>query len=264
MQPLSMLLRPNVVPVTFPRSTGIQQRHPKQRAMKYLVTIFLCLAAGFASGQAKVIKASDIIKQINEGKAVEYTNVEIDGHLDLTDLENRRIKHSSSFFEFGGNDQYESNVEVSLKFTNCTFLGDVLAYYNLNRPNETYIAHFEKDVIFTNCNFKRASEFKYSEFNGAAVFTGCTFNEEANFKYAEFSTGPSFNQARFDHGVCFKYTEFPRETSFEKATFYGTADFKYSRFRSPLNMNGVAFKGNEDFKYTKIDGQSFTSYLLHR
>lgn len=232
--------------------------------MKHAITLLFCLGATVALAQTKVVKATDIIKQINEGKAVEYSNVEIDGHLDLTDLENRRIKHSSSFFEFGSNDQYEANVEVSLKFTNCTFLGDVLAYYNLNRPNETYIAHFEKDVIFANCTFKRASEFKYSEFSGIASFSGCTFNEVANFKYAEFSTGPSFAQARFDRGVSFKYTEFPRETSFERATFYGTADFKYSRFRSPLNMNGVAFKGDEDFKYTKIDGQSFTSYLLHR
>jgi hypothetical protein len=232
--------------------------------MKYIITLFLLMTAAVVGAQTKVIKASDIIKQINDGKAVEYANVEIDGHLDLTDLENRRMKHSSSFFEFSGNDQYESTVEVSLKFTNCTFLGDVLAYYHLNRPNETYIAHFEKDVIFANCTFKRGSEFKYSEFSGVASFSGSTFNEVANFKYAEFSTGPSFSQARFDRGVSFKYTEFPRETSFEKATFYGTADFKYTKFRSPLNMNGVAFKGNEDFKYTKIDGRSFTSYLLHR
>lgn len=252
-------------PVTPPRFKGILIVPKVKQPMKYLVSVLICITASVASAQTKTVKASDIIKQINEGKSVEYTNVEIDGHLDLTDLENRRLKRSSSgFFDFGGNEEYESHIEVSLKFTNCTFLGDVLAYYHLDRPNETYVAHFEKDAVFANCTFKRASEFKYSEFDGAAVFTGCAFNEEANFKYAEFSTGPSFSMARFERGVCFKYTEFPRETSFEKATFYGTADFKYTKFRSPLNMNGVSFKGDEDFKYTKIDGQSFTSYLLHR
>jgi len=40
------------------------------------------------------------------------------------------------------------------------------------------------------------------------------------------------------------------------------ADFKYSKFRTPINIESIAFKGGENFKYTKIDGRSFTSYLL--
>jgi uncharacterized protein YjbI with pentapeptide repeats len=238
--------------------------HIKIKAMKQILTIYLCLvaAATITVAQTK-IKASDIIKQINEGRAVVYSNAEIEGDLDLTDLENRRAERSSRWFN-NDSDTYQSSVEVSLNFTNCTFLGSVLAYYNLDRRHETYLAHFEKDVVFKNCIFKNASEFKYSEFNGVASFAGCTFNEEANFKYAEFSSGPSFSNAKFESGADFKYTEFPRETSFEKATFYGLANFKYSKFKSPLKMEGVAFKGHEDFKYTRIDGREFTSYLLDK
>jgi hypothetical protein len=233
--------------------------------MKHILTIFLCLIATAATVAQTKIKAIDIIKQINEGRAVEYSNVQIEGDLDLTDLENRRSERSSSsWFSNGSNDKYESTVEVSLNFTNCTFLGNVLAYYNLERRNETYIAHFEKNVVFRNCTFENRSEFKYSEFNGAATFAGCTFNEQANFKYAEFSSGPLFSNAKFESGADFKYTEFPRETSFEKATFRGLANFKYSKFRSPLKMDGVAFNGSEDFKYTRIDGREFTSYLLDK
>ncbi len=232
--------------------------------MKSIITIFLCLVAIFnvAVAQTK-IKASDIIKQIDAGKAVEYNNVEIEGDLDLTDLENRRPEHSSTGW-FNHDNDFESSVEVPLKFTNCTFSGNVLAYYNIERSNETFIAHFEKDVTFTNCVFRNDSEFKYSEFHGTANFSGSTFNEEANFKYAEFSNGPLFSNAKFESGADFKYTEFPRETSFEKATFHGLANFKYTKFRSPLNMNNVAFRGSEDFKYTEIDGRDFTSYLLNR
>jgi uncharacterized protein YjbI with pentapeptide repeats len=232
--------------------------------MKQIITVFFILiAATFSVAQTK-IKASDIIKQINEGRAVAYNNVEIEGDLDLTDLENRTVQRSniSLVDRFNHNPIFESEVEVSLSFTNCTFLGDVLAYYNIERNHETYLAHFEKDVVFRNCVFKNASEFKYSEFNGKATFAGSTFDDVANFKYAEFSTGPSFSNATFESGADFKYTEFPRETSFEKATFRGLANFKYSKFRSPLNMEGVAFKGSEDFKYTQIDGRGFTSYLL--
>jgi hypothetical protein len=229
--------------------------------MKQLLTIFLCLIAAAAS-VAQTIKASDIIKQINEGRAVEYSNVEIEGDLDLTDLETRRLERSSTTRFGDDHAAYQSTVEVSLKFTSCTFLGNVLAYYHIEHKNETYVAHFEKDAVFKNCIFKKASEFKYSEFNGVAAFAGSTFNNEANFKYSEFSSGPLFDNAKFESGADFKYTEFPRETSFENATFHGLANFKYSKFRSPLKIDGVAFKGSEDFKYTKIDGRDFTSYLL--
>jgi uncharacterized protein YjbI with pentapeptide repeats len=231
--------------------------------MKTRSIIFILLfAAAFTTVAQTKIKASDIIKQINAGKSVEYNKVEIEGDLDLTDLENRRKERSSSW-SFG-NESYESSVEVPLKFTDCTFLGDVLAYYHIENSIETYVAHFEKDVVFSNCVFKIASEFKYSEFNGTASFEGSMFHEPANFKYAEFSNGPNFAGVKFDDGADFKYTEFPRETSFENATFRGLANFKYTKFRSPLNMKGVAFRGNEDFKYTKIDGHDFTSYLLSK
>ncbi len=234
--------------------------------MKPILIILVCLTAGVTTTLAQTrIKASEIIKQINEGRTVDYSHVEIEGKLDLTDLENRRLERGSKgWLGLGGNETYESNVEVSVKFTDCTFLGDVLAYYYIEHGNTTFVAHFEKDAVFSNCVFKQASEFKYSEFNGAATFAGSTFNEAANFKYAEFSSGPKFSQAKFESGADFKYTEFPHETSFEKATFHGLANFKYTKFKSPLNMDDIAFKGEEDFKYTKIDGRNFTSYLLHR
>ena len=63
--------------------------------MKQILSIFLCLMAA-AAGVAQTIKASDIIKQINEGHTVVYSNVQIEGDLDLTNLENRRLVHSTS------------------------------------------------------------------------------------------------------------------------------------------------------------------------
>ncbi|HTH56587.1 MAG TPA: pentapeptide repeat-containing protein [Cyclobacteriaceae bacterium] len=227
--------------------------------MKHAFAILVCLTFTAAFAKDKV-KASDIIKQINKGQAVEYANVEIEGDLDFTNLENeRQVGNWVTSFDNG---TYRSKVEVAVKFTECIFLGDVLAYYNIPRKHETHIAHFEKDAIFKNCTFQKASEFKYSEFNGVANFEGCVFNEAANFKYAQFSNGPLFANTKFESGADFKYTKFPRETSFEKATFHGLANFKYTKFRSPLNMKGVAFEGSEDFKYTRIDGKSFTSYLV--
>lgn len=229
--------------------------------MKPTITILLLVLAVTATLAQNKVQASEIIRQINEGRAVEYTNSQIEGDLDFTNLKNSRLEHSS---RWGDDETWESEVEVTVSFTNCTFLGDVLAYYHIDRKDATYIAHFEKDVLFKNCTFSRMSEFKYSEFGGTASFAGSTFDREGNFKYAEFSQGPVFTEAKFDNGADFKYTEFPRETTFEKAKFRGLANFKYSKFRSPLNMDNTEFNGSEDFKYTTIDGRNFTSYLLRK
>jgi hypothetical protein len=227
---------------------------------KIYIALAVILIGASALAQTR-IKAGDIITQVNEGKNVSYSNAEIVGVLDFTDLKNRTNKRTYNGW-YNDNDTYESTVEVAVSFTNCTFPDDVVAYYHLERSGDTFIANFERSVAFKNCTFKRASEFKYSEFDDDVDFTGSTFYESANFKYAEFSRGPSFAEVKFEDGADFKYTEFPRETSFKKATFYGLANFKYTKFRSPLNLENVSFRGNEDFKYTKIDGRSFTSYLL--
>jgi len=232
------------------------------------------------------VDADEIIRQINQGQTVSYENVEIIGDLDLTNLDNReRTSSSEGWFGFGDSDTYESIVEASVNFINCTFLGDVIAYYRDDREEETFIAHFEDDAVFRKCTFRESCEFKYSEFSEDADFMGSVFGEEANFKYAEFSESPSFAQAVFEDEANFKYAEFPTETSFtavvfedeanfkyaefprgasfEESVFNDLANFKYAKFRSPLNIENISFNGDEDFKYTKIDGRSFTSYLLN-
>ena len=144
-----------------------------------LILSSLLIGLVFISFAQTKIKASDIIKQINEGHDVTYTNVEVEGNLDLTDLQNRiEAKRSPGWLRHfdGDDDMFVSTVKVSLTFTNCTFQGDVLAYYHLDHQRETYIANFEKAVVFKNCNFNRASEFKYSEFEGSATFAGSTFS----------------------------------------------------------------------------------------
>src|SRR5687768_9418843 len=115
--------------------------------MQKLLTTFLCLVAAATVTVAQTrIKASDIIEKINEGSAVEYSNVQIEGDLDLTDLKTRRLERSVTKLLSDDHSTYESTVEVPVSFTNCTFLDDVIAYYNDERDNDTYVAHFEKDV----------------------------------------------------------------------------------------------------------------------
>ncbi len=230
--------------------------------MRSTFTFLFTLFTSFAFAQNS-IKASEIIRQLNDGQAVMYKNVEIEGQLDFTNLKNRRLANTSFGFFNMGNDAYESTVEASLVFVNCTFQDDVVAYNHVDRDGDTFIAHFEMDVVFQNCTFRRKSEFKYSEFEEEADFGGSTFHREANFKYAEFSGSPVFANVNFRDDANFKYAEFPRGVNFESAVFEQLANFKYTKFRTPLNIKNTSFQGEEDFKYTRVDGQSFTTYLLN-
>lgn len=243
--------------------------------------LFLSLS-GYALAQSRV-SADEIIKKINNGEDVRYENVKIKGVLDFTNLNNREVTDQENNWFGYDSKTYESQVEVAVEFVECIFVDDVLAYYN-DEDDDTYIAHFEDDVIFRQCSFERDSEFKYSEFPEMADFSKSVFTRSANFKYAEFEEGPNFADCIFQREANFKYAEyddmpnykavvfeddanfkyadFPEGVNFESAIFNELANFKYSKFSEPLNLNGVVFNGDEDFKYTKVEGKDFTTYLI--
>jgi uncharacterized protein YjbI with pentapeptide repeats len=219
---------------------------------------FLVLAVIAIKSQAQQkIKASEIIALIDAGKTVSLKDAEIEGVLDLTNLKNQEEPR----FSWLGDDAVKSTVTAPLRFVNCTFLDDVLAYYHVQREGTTYVADFRDDVVFQHCTFRHASEFKYSDFAGKADFSESVFDEPANFKYAKFSTNATFAKASFRDEANFKYAKFPEGSSLEGADFEGPADFKYTKFKSPLYVRNVAFHGSRDFKYSKVGGRSFSDFL---
>ncbi|QCR23832.1 pentapeptide repeat-containing protein [Pontibacter sp. SGAir0037] len=253
----------------------------------YLLLAFALLPL-LSMAQTKV-NASEVLDKINRGEAVSYRDAEIIGDLNMTRLENMKLKKK-------GSNEYISTVVAPVSFVNCTFRGDVLAYensgsgsFNLlgNSSDEVYNTDFEKEVRFENCEFKKKSALKYSHFNGTASFAGSRFAEEALFKYSKFSGSINFSKVRFNNYANFKYVTFPVAVNFNQATFGSEADFKYAKFpegvdfgnaafngmanfkyaeiADPINLKGASFKGGDDFKYTKINNRSVTlSYLLEK
>lgn len=233
--------------------------------------------------QSKV-NASEIIEKINRGEAVSYRNAEITGNLDMTKLQNMKRKNGKD----GDTKEYISTVTAPVTFVNCTFSGDVLAYFSpdsgasgiMNGSGEVYNTNFERDVLFENCRFEQGSAFKYSEFKGDASFVGSRFSEEALFKYTKFSQNANFSNVRFEEEANFKYVDFPRKISFagatfeeeanfkyakfkdgvnfQKAVFDGTANFKYANISNSFNIKGADFRGGDDFKYTKLNNKSIS------
>lgn len=262
--------------------------------MKKLAHAFLLIILIPAAVVAqKNVAASEIIAQVNRGEAVSYKNVEITGDLDLTKLNNRKLKAQPEKDDDHSTKEYISTVTAPVNFTSCTFTGKVLAFFSPNQginflndggKNELYTTNFNKDVRFENCTFTQEAAFKYSQFKQNASFAGSTFKDEALFKYTKFEAAPNFSKARFTDGAIFKYVtfpagtsfsqavfneeadfkyaKFPNNTNFERAQFNGLANFKYANFSNEVKLQGVTFKGPKDFKYTQMGGQKFSDVFL--
>ena len=229
------------------------------------------------------VDAKDILKSIDDGKAVNFRGTEIVGDLNLTSIQdmepdknNKRSQNSTKTFRY--------HVRSPLSLIDCTFKGDVIAYYHDDKKNETHIAIFHDDASFQGCEFQGKSEFKYSKFHEGADFEKTSYSKEALFKYTEFSSKVSFADSTFSNDANFKYTKFPQKAnfsntefqdlanfkytkfpqgvSFKNAVFQGDAVFKYSKFYEPFDFDGTEFEDSVDFKYTKLEGKSFTKYLL--
>lgn len=251
------------------------------RKLFALILVFVFLSvSGFAQSR---VNAKDVLKSIDEEKAVDYRGVEIVGDLDLTtiqdkepDKDNKRSRNSTKVFWY--------HVRSPLNFVDCTFKNNVIAYFHDEDKNETHNAVFHADVSFEGCEFQGKSAFKYSRFYDGADFSKTTFDEEALFKYAEFSAEVSFADSKFSSDANFKYTTFPEKVdfsnadfidqanfkytkfphgvSFKNASFQGNSDFKYAKFYEPFDFDGTEFGDDVDFKYTKLEGEPFIKYLL--
>jgi len=226
--------------------------------MKTLPVLLLILSPLFTFAQNKV-NAEEIIRKIDNGESVRYENVEVVGELDFLSVKDVTKKRKS------GNDQdvYEYHIRSSVRFNNCTFSDDAIAYFYDEGDKSLHNAIFYEDVVFTNCEFEEESAFKYVKFHQMADFSGSVFQEEANFKYVDFPEGISFQSAFFNGDADFKYAKFTEGADFSNAMFDDFANFKYTKFSEPLNMQGTAFEGSQDFKYTKVGGKDFTTYLLN-
>ncbi|WP_439880548.1 pentapeptide repeat-containing protein [Pontibacter sp. MBLB2868] len=259
--------------------------------MRKVQALFILLMLPLLSWAQTSVNASEIIAKINRGEAVTYKDARITGDLNLTKLKNMKLKEESN--NKYDSKEYISTVTAPITFINCTFEGDVLAYFNPdngvkigNSSNEVYNTNFEKEVRFEGCVFEEASAFKYSEFKGGASFintrfeeealfkyskfqksvnfSSASFREEANFKYVKFPVKVSFTGAAFNEEANFKYAHFQEGVNFQKAEFNGIANFKYAQISDSFNVQGASFNGGDDFKYTKLNNKQVSLASLQQ
>ena len=212
--------------------------------MRTIFSVLLFLFAHAISFAQKTVTAASVIQNINNNQPVSIKDAQITGDLDFTNLNNKKLEKSES-----DNKVYVSTIEVPVTFSNCTFTGKVLGYYNpdYDKPfvknGTVYNANFNAAANFQNCTFQKDISFKYTVFNNKVSFEACSFNEEAEFKYTNFKSGPVFSGATFNDAAVFKYVDFPAGFDFSNAVFNGATDFKYAQFKHAGNFTNASFKG---------------------
>lgn len=210
------------------------------------------------------VSASKIMEDVREGKNISYENATIVGELDFTYMSEKMpdLPKKSKWWNNGGDNTVEESIDVNISFTNCKFEDDVLAYIHDDRSGYTFTADFDKDVVFKGCEFKENAMFKYSDFDGKADFSGTKFQRKSTFKYAEFDETADFSDSYFDDDATFKYAQFDEGASFKNAVFDESWNIKYMKARGEFDIAGLDVRDDIDAKYTKINGRSFTNYLI--
>lgn len=224
--------------------------------MKNIIT-FCCLLLTTILFAQKTIDANDILKDVKQGKAITISNATIEGVLDLTYMDEAlpKLPKRSKWWNNGGSNTVEKQITNRISFVNCTFKDDVLAYIPHEKSGYTFIANFEDEVIFKDCEFEQKAMFKYSDFEMDADFSGTKFNGDSTFKYAKFERDIDFQNSLFDEPATFKYAKFDRFVSFKNSIFKESAVFKYTEFKDGVSFNNVRFEEDLNIKYTKVNGE---------
>ncbi|MBN2345851.1 MAG: pentapeptide repeat-containing protein [Candidatus Aminicenantes bacterium] len=225
------------------------------KSIKILVIVALLLLPAWSFAKSQV-QASQIIAQIDQGKAVRYSDVEIVGTLDLTSIKDRQLdeRHRGAKGLFHGSSlTYWSHARVPVVFSRCVFRGDVLAYVHDDDENKTTNVVFHEETGFQECEFQGRAHFKYVKFKKATDFNKTTFRSEALFKYTTFSTDVRFADSRFQGDANFKYVDFPGSADYANADFRREANFKYAKFPTAA-FTKVVFQDEANFKYAKFRG----------
>ncbi|WP_192823539.1 pentapeptide repeat-containing protein [Rufibacter sp. LB8] len=235
---------------------------------RFLTCFFLLALLPFLAQAQTTVTAAEILAKINKGEAVSYQNATITGNLDLTKLQNMALKPDKPGTNTYNSKEFISTVTAPISFKNCTFTGNVLAYFNPDNLrdksltetgkslNEVYNTVFNKEVRFEKCVFTAEAAFKYAEFKDQVSFAGSSFKKEALFKYTKFSQSTDFSNTAFEGMAIFKYTKFPQEALFQNAVFRQEASFKYAHFPQGADFSTAQFSGLADFKYANFAGKT--------
>lgn len=224
--------------------------------MKSLFSLVLVAFCSITVLSQNTVTADEILQKVKNGSSVTYQNVTIEGVLDFTFMEEalKKLPSGKSWWKKNKTNTVEKQISSTIRFKNCIFQDDVLAYIPHEPSSYTFVANFRNPVEFSNCSFKGKAMFKYSDFDSEANFSNSQFLSDTTFKYSDFESDVNFNNTIFEESSTFKYSNFQEFANFKGAIFKETATFKYAEFHNGVSFNSTDFKEDLNFKYTKISG----------
>jgi len=232
------------------------------------------------------IAASEILDKIRKGEPVEYSNVRIEGDLDIEEMRNPfegfviiqssiniqhsilkgHINFSKAIFKNSitlsldctgipyGFEMLSVNFNESLFLDQAIFSGIFFAGDAFFRRTEFYgmtlfYGIYTKNAYFNDAQFGPQTIFSRSKFDGGANFEGTHFNGYSEFKDAEFNYGVNFGNANFGRGVDFNGAKFIGNAYFERALFGGYINLTRAKFCNRLTFKGAKFREPNSQEY---------------
>jgi hypothetical protein len=210
---------------------------------------FSCTQNQAGKGQEEV-KASDIIKIINEGKDVNLNDAVITGTLDFTQVSNKVILNS-------GLSQCE--IKTSVSFTKCRFSGNV--FCSKREKDSGLQSFFAQDLIMNACTFDSVADFQSATIIGNVSFVGSTFKGQALFNnFYAHSKAAFFGQITAEKDFSMQDALFTGSCSFVKAKFKSSVSFQGSRFDGAFVFNTVQCDSRSDFSKVRFNNNCAFNY----
>lgn len=170
-----------------------------------VVAAFILIGSAFGQTPSKTISASEIVKQIEKGKKVNYENVTVTGDFDLSNLSKRT--NDAAYPENGKTARvYTANINQPISFKNVVFTGNVDFFRkdeNAKEIKEFRVA-FAGAVAFENCTFNQTTDFELTNFDGDVSFKNSVFKAQPSFVRVGLQKKPDFTETVFENGSLFK------------------------------------------------------------
>jgi hypothetical protein len=194
------------------------------------------------------IDASAILKAISKGQDLVYRDAEIEGVLDLTELDAYLV----------GPQLLISDVMSSLTFFNCTFKDGIKGFVSDEKGQRR--VRFLKNLSFIQCSFQGKVDLRYAEINGPALFSGTYFQEETSMENCLFRSALLMNKTVFSKDLKMQQCHFQQETNFMNANFGGLCSFQGAQFERDAQFGVAEFHGYADFSRTHFFRGAFYNY----
>lgn len=217
-----------------------------KKALLLLFSLTLFISSCSAGGTDSVnggMKAAQLIKTINKGKAVLIKDMIITDDLDFTGIANHEIFSSSL---------ETARTDVPVTFLNCIFMGKVNA--NGTESGRQVRVHFGHSLTFEACDFRQEVNFDNLIVDGEVNFTGATFREPARFNNVHFKGKNNW----------FTAVTSEKNFSMQEALISGSFDFFKAHTKGKLSFQSTDFNGLARFSDLEADGACDFSLVRFR